>query len=92
MLKRPACTCVQTAYESLYEPISPRPPSQMSTRSGGYGPSYSAAPTAPYSGPQLAAAATATAGKEAEVDALTNLLVQSMESSGDPEFFGALLG
>jgi len=29
-----------TAYESIYEPISPRPPSQMSTRSAGYGPVY----------------------------------------------------
>ena len=27
-------------------------------------------------------------GKEAEVDALTSLLVQSMDSSNDPEFFG----
>ncbi|RXG71664.1 Lipoma-preferred partner-like protein [Armadillidium vulgare] len=27
-------------------------------------------------------------GKEAEVDALTNLLVQSMDSSSDPDFFG----
>ncbi|KAK7069807.1 E3 ubiquitin-protein ligase NRDP1 [Halocaridina rubra] len=28
-------------------------------------------------------------GKEAEVDVLTNLLVQSMDSTNDPEFFGA---
>ena len=27
-------------------------------------------------------------GKEAEVDALTNLLLQNMEASADPDFFG----
>jgi len=29
-------------------------------------------------------------GKEAEVDHLTDLLVQSMENSSDPDFFGEL--
>ena len=29
-----------------------------------------------------------SSGKEAEVDDLTRLLMQSMESSGDPDFFG----
>ncbi|XP_018027959.1 lipoma-preferred partner homolog isoform X2 [Hyalella azteca] len=71
-------------YESLYEAISPRPPSQMSTRS--------AAPLAPYgANPGYGARnqpQSSAAGKEAEVDALTSLLVQSMESSSDPEFFG----
>lgn len=78
-----------TGYESLYEPISPRPASQMSTRSGGYGPAsvYAGSGSGPYTSgrPQAADAGDA---KEAEVDALTSLLVQSMESSGDPEFFG----
>ncbi|KAF2344417.1 Zinc finger LIM-type, partial [Trinorchestia longiramus] len=75
-------------YESLYEPISPRPPSQMSTRSAG-------APLAGYGSSSNYAGRIASqgggaggTGKEAEVDALTNLLVQSMESSSDPEFFG----
>ena len=58
----------------------------MSTRSGGYGPAYSTPPSgAPY-GPAITGGGAG--GKEAEVDALTSLLVQSMESSGDPEFFG----
>ena len=30
-------------------------------------------------------------GKEAEVDALTNLLVQSMDRSNDHEFFGRII-
>ena len=30
-------------------------------------------------------------GKEAEVDHLTDLLVQSMENSSDPDFFGELI-
>lgn len=31
---------------------------------------------------------TRKSGKEAEVDALTNLLMQNIESAGDPDFFG----
>ncbi|XP_049845638.1 lipoma-preferred partner homolog [Schistocerca gregaria] len=71
-----------SAYESIYEPINPRPPSQMSSRSN-----YSL--YAPYmSGSQNKSDEANTApslGKEAEVDALTNLLVQSMHDSSDPD-------
>lgn len=65
-----------STYESLYEPINPRPPSQMSSRSN-----FSL--YAPYvSGTQGATAQAPP--KEAEVDALTNLLVQSM-GGGDSQ-------
>lgn len=53
----------------------------------------------PYTSPQARGLAPAPSnqpllnpdkvGKEAEVDALTSLLVQSMDSTNDPEFFGA---
>nr|XP_045613280.1 thyroid receptor-interacting protein 6-like isoform X2 [Procambarus clarkii] len=80
-----------STYESIYEPITPRPSSQMSNKSG-----YSL--YGPYTSPRARGLAPAPtnqpllnpdkAGKEAEVDALTNLLVQSMDSTNDPEFFG----
>ncbi|XP_076306589.1 uncharacterized protein LOC143223063 isoform X2 [Tachypleus tridentatus] len=81
---------------SIYESINPRPVSQMSSRSaystgsslystlypggvrGKLGPSMMTQPLG--RGPPT--------GQEAEVDHLTDLLVQSMENSGDPEFFG----
>ncbi|KAL1502772.1 hypothetical protein ABEB36_007870 [Hypothenemus hampei] len=66
-----------STYESIYEPINPRPPSQMSSRSN-----YSL--YAPYSG----ASSTITGpsqsvsrighNKEQEVDSLTDMLVQGM--------------
>ncbi|CAG2059405.1 unnamed protein product, partial [Timema podura] len=75
-----------TTYESIYEPINPRPPSQMSCRSN-----YSL--YAPYvSGSQNKGDSTTTItpplGKEAEVDALTDLLVQSMDGSTDSDIYG----
>lgn len=83
-----------STYESIYEPITPRPSSQMSNKSG-----YSL--YGPYTSPRARGLAPAPTnqpllnpdkvGKEAEVDALTNLLVQSMDSTNDPEFFGVLL-
>lgn len=67
-----------STYESIYEPINPRPPSQMSSRSN-----YSL--YTPYvSGPQ----ANMPCQKEAEVDALTDLLVRSMDNSGDIDSYG----
>lgn len=72
-------------YESIYEPINPRPPSQMSSRSN-----YSL--YAPYvSGPQNKSSGNTqppSGGKEAEVDALTDLLVQSMDGSADSDVYG----
>ncbi|KAG7161310.1 Lipoma-preferred partner-like [Homarus americanus] len=80
-----------STYESIYEPITPRPSSQMSNKSG-----YSL--YGPYTSPRARGLAPAPTnqpllnpdkvGKEAEVDALTSLLVQSMDSTNDPEFFG----
>ncbi|KAK7867242.1 hypothetical protein R5R35_000234 [Gryllus longicercus] len=75
-----------STYESIYEPINPRPHSQMSSQSNYslYAPyvsgthNKSGAETMPSSG----------MGKEAEVDALTDLLVQSMDGSGDSEIYG----
>lgn len=72
-----------STYESIYEPINPRPPSGMSSRSN-----YSL--YAPYvKGTQPGARTGAHIPQEAEVDALTDLLVQSMDSSTqDSEVFG----
>lgn len=77
-----------STYESIYEPINPRPPSQMSSRSN-----YSL--YAPYvSGSQNKSSSGSTqppgGGKEAEVDALTDLLVQSMDGSADSDIYGML--
>lgn len=58
-----------STYESIYEPINPRPPSQMSSRSN-----YSL--YAPY-----VSGGSHRGTKEEEVDALTNLLVQGMDSA-----------
>ncbi|XP_047486298.1 lipoma-preferred partner homolog [Penaeus chinensis] len=89
--RRPAVFVASSTYESIYEPITPRPSSQMSNKSG-----YSL--YGPYTSPRARGLAPPPSnqplvnpdkvGKEAEVDALTNLLVQSMDSTNDPEFFG----
>lgn len=105
-------TQISSPYESIYEPINSRPPSQMSNRSN-Y-PSYSSssayvngggssnssingsnlhlAPTKnPTSNKRLIPAGVG--GKvnnfrEAEVDVLTELLVQSMNMGADTDSFG----
>lgn len=115
-------TRVSSPYESIYEPINSRPPSQLSNRSnypsyssssayanGGGGSSNSSisgsnlhlAPTKMLpirkpiaSGPGGGAGQTITAAKvnnnfrEAEVDVLTEFLVQSMNMGGDTDSFG----
>ncbi|RWS11928.1 lipoma-preferred partner-like protein [Dinothrombium tinctorium] len=94
----------QSSYDtgSIYEPINPRPSSQMSNRStyssasglsslysaGSYYPNRSRIATQSGISPVLESDHLPTVGKEAEVDHLTDLLVQSMENSADPEFFG----
>ena len=66
-----------TTYESIYEPINPRPPSQMSSRSN-----YSL--YAPYvdgicsNSSSMQRLPIINQESESEVDALTNILVQSM--------------
>jgi hypothetical protein len=84
---------------SIYEPITPRPSSQLSNRStystvsgvsslysSGYYPSSSRSRAVV---PRRIQSVNKQAiDKEAEVDHLTNLLVQSMENSSDPDFFG----
>ncbi|XP_030747503.1 thyroid receptor-interacting protein 6-like [Sitophilus oryzae] len=68
---------VSSTYESIYEPINPRPPSQMSSRSN-----YSI--YAPYSGPSSTHTGPSQSvsrighNKEQEVDSLTDMLVQGM--------------
>lgn len=71
---------------SIYEPIVPRPPSQMS----GYSSTGSSLYSSYYPGRMGTGHKPGNhrGGQEAEVDHLTDLLVQSMESSGDPDFFG----
>ncbi|XP_035223164.1 lipoma-preferred partner homolog isoform X1 [Stegodyphus dumicola] len=74
---------------SIYEPITPRPPSQMSNRSNysmGSGSSSLYSSYYPASGRGKGTTGRPT-GKEAEVDRLTDLMVQSMENSSDPEFY-----
>lgn len=75
-----------STYESIYEPINPRPPSGMSSRSN-----YSLyAPYVKGSGASVSGGAQVPRGpQEAEVDALTDLLVQSMDSNvSDTDVFG----
>lgn len=85
-----------STYESIYEPILPRPSSQMSNRSaystgsslyGGY-PNPSRAKPQTISNSSQVRGGDHHSGKEDEVDVLTNLLVRSMENSSDPDFFG----
>lgn len=81
-----------SAYESLYEPINPRPPSQLSAASaysiyGGYsrGPQQgmgNATGMSPMSGGPVGGP------KEAEVDALTDYLVRSMGDGRDGDVYG----
>jgi len=73
-----------STYESIYEPITPRTPSQMSSRSN-----YSLY-TSYVNGSQMGIDKMAQQGgqKVNEVDALTDLLVQSMESGQELDSFG----
>lgn len=75
-----------STYESIYEPINPRPPSQMSSRSNFslYAPYVSGSQNKTSSGNTQ----PPSRGKEAEVDALTDLLVQSMDGSADSDIYG----
>ncbi|XP_059478731.1 lipoma-preferred partner homolog [Neocloeon triangulifer] len=71
-----------STYESIYEPINPRPASQLSTNSN-----YSL--YAPYVSKTQTKQQVTDSGKEAEVDALTDLLLQSMDSANpDSDFYG----
>lgn len=94
---------ISSPYESIYEPISSRPPSQMSNRSN-----YPALSTYLNSGNSSTTGSNLNLGpkpssnypknnnkngcyREAEVDVLTELLVQSMSmgtDNSDPENFG----
>ncbi|XP_065216645.1 lipoma-preferred partner homolog [Planococcus citri] len=68
-----------STYESIYEPINPRPPSELSSRSN-----YSL-----YGSASNTQRRSASRNHEAEVDALTDLLVHSMDSSlPDSDTFG----
>lgn len=65
---------------------------QLSGGSGGFSPRYDDG-TRPVPGPQVPAATSplqpgTSKNKEAEVDALTNLLMENMTSSADPDFMG----
>lgn len=70
-----------STYESIYEPINPRPPSQMSTRSN-----YSL--YTPYMSDNSQAGGKIPNIKEAEVDALTDMLVNSMDNIQDVDSYG----
>lgn len=74
-----------TTYESIYEPINPRPPSQMSSRSN-----YSL--YAPYVDGMCSNSSSMQRlpiTQESEVDALTDLLVQSMhQANPEPDNYG----
>lgn len=93
---RPQSSASSYDASSIYEPITPRPPSQMSNRStystGSGGSSLYSSYYPPGGRVRPGASSTLTRnmpnGKEAEVDHLTDLLVQSMENSADPDFFG----
>ncbi|KAG8180921.1 hypothetical protein JTE90_020147 [Oedothorax gibbosus] len=69
---------------SIYEPIVRRPPSQMSMGSASLYSSY----YPPLGGRGGKGGGGRPSGKEAEVDRLTDLMVQNMENSSDPEFYG----
>lgn len=92
---------VSSPYESIYEPINSRPPSQMSNRSnfptysnysnGSIG-SASIHGSVASLGPKMSLSGPRQGNyKEAEVDVLTELLVQSMNmgaEQSDPDHFG----
>lgn len=71
-----------STYESIYEPINPRPPSQMSSRSNYslYAPYVSGA-SSTMTGPSQSVSRIGH-NKEQEVDSLTDLLVQGMGGVG----------
>ncbi|KAI1297124.1 Lipoma-preferred partner -like protein [Halotydeus destructor] len=88
-----------TTYDnsSIYEPVNPRPASQMSNRSNystasGMSSIYSASGYYPkgnkLQSTNLEREQPVNNAKEDEVDQLTDLLVKSMENSNDPDFFG----
>ncbi|XP_049824767.1 thyroid receptor-interacting protein 6 isoform X2 [Aethina tumida] len=70
-----------STYESIYEPINPRPPSQMSSRSNYslYAP-YVSGTSSSMTGPSQSVSRIGH-NKEQEVDSLTDLLVQGMGTS-----------
>lgn len=85
-----------STYESIYEPINPRPPSQMSSRSNYslYNP-YVSGPqgaggvgTISVGGGPAGGAGKKASHKETEVDILTDLLVQSMDGNQDSDSYG----
>ncbi|KAJ8967046.1 hypothetical protein NQ314_003163 [Rhamnusium bicolor] len=71
-----------STYESIYEPINPRPPSQMSSRSNYslYAP-YVSGTSSAMTGPSQSVSQMGQ-NKEQEVDSLTDLLVQGMGGVG----------
>ncbi|KAL3270782.1 hypothetical protein HHI36_021306 [Cryptolaemus montrouzieri] len=74
-----------STYESIYEPINPRPPSQMSSRSNYslYAP-YVSGTNSVMTGPSQSVSRMGL-NKDQEVDSLTDLLVQGMDNGVDPE-------
>ncbi|XP_074039695.1 zyxin isoform X2 [Leptinotarsa decemlineata] len=72
-----------SSYESIYEPINPRPPSQMSSRSNYslYAP-YVSGNSSTMTGPSQSVSRIGQ-NKEQEVDSLTDLLVQGMSRRED---------
>lgn len=70
-----------STYESLYEPINPRPHSNMSSQSNSLH-NYRN---------NLSTASKSPLHKEEEVDALTNLLVKSISDSQDLDVFGTCI-
>lgn len=85
---------ISSPYESIYEPISSRPTSQMSNRSNfpTYSNGGSISGSIAHLGPKpMNGGGTKGNYREAEVDVLTELLVQSMNmgaDNSDPENFG----
>ncbi|EFA05566.2 lipoma-preferred partner homolog isoform X1 [Tribolium castaneum] len=77
-----------STYESIYEPINPRPPSQMSSRSNYslYAP-YVSGNSSTMTGPSQSASRMEV-NKLQEVDSLTDLLVQGMDNEQDQDVYG----
>lgn len=71
-------TSQASTYESIYEPINPRPPSNLSAQTNNSLQNYRNNPSV----------AKSPLPKEEEVDALTNLLVQSITDGQDLDVFG----
>uniref|UniRef100_A0A6M2DE51 Putative focal adhesion adaptor protein paxillin n=1 Tax=Xenopsylla cheopis TaxID=163159 RepID=A0A6M2DE51_XENCH len=72
-----------STYESIYEPINTRPPSQMSSNSNFYSPYVS--------GTQTLNKDYVNTPKESEVDTLTDLLVQSLNTNQDCDVYGTCI-